>query len=269
MKTSYPFVLMAALAACSSSPPPAPPRPAPAANARGIRLRENWRATVIVDRDDSIVLTMPTGAHQLQHFRRVAGLTLVLTPNGEATLRLDSMRTMPASAFDGPVPVGAEWSGRAGDAAIDALRVRSGGTAAAELTPLVRGVLPRLPASGAEPRTTWTDTGTGGTRSDIFNLNERRTAKWSAGVINGGTTPIRVSEEFEQLGNGSSHDGQKLTMTSQGRRTGTYYVYSDGRIALASLLDSAAVSIGVPQTRQVMSGTRYVRTEIRFIPVRD
>jgi hypothetical protein len=54
-------------------------------------------------------------------------------------------------------------------------------------------------------------------------------------------------------------------MTAQGRRSGIYYVSTTGEIRSAELTDSAAVSIGVPATRQLMSGLRFTRTDIRFI----
>jgi hypothetical protein len=157
-----------------------------------------------------------------------------------------------------------------GDPAVNAFRPASGNAAAAELTAVVRALLPRLPAPGALPRSGWTDSATGTTSSDMFTVTERRTASWSAGSTSksadGDVTPIQLREDFEQSGEGS-RDGRSMTLTAQGRRTGTYYVRSDGRVTRAQLADSSALSIGIPQTHELMSGTRHSHTVVRFSPI--
>jgi len=202
-------------------------------------LREDWRSNVVVDRVDSILLTMPSGDHQLQHYRRIAAFSFVVDPSGGVTIRLDSLRTIPAAPIDSDLLVGATWTGRLEDLSVSALHL-SGKSGANALTPLVKSLLPRLPSGGARPRSGWSDSATGRSWTDIFSVSERRTAQWSAGSLSRGDTgqflPVKLTEAFEQIGEGS-----------------------------AELSDSAAVSIGVPATRQVMSGVRFTRTDIRFI----
>lgn len=230
-----------------------------------LALRNGWQSTVVVDRSDSIMLTMPSGDHQVQRYRRQAGFTLSVDRDGAVLVRLDSLRT--GGVADSDNLVGSTWSGELDDPGVSQLHL-SGKSAANALTPLVRSLLPRLPAGGAAPRAAWNDSGSGRSWSDIFTVSERRTAKWSAGAVSGhdssAVVPVRLSEEFEQIGDGTQ-DGRKLTMTAQGGRSGTYYVTSGGIVRHAELRDSAAVSVGVPETRQVMSGVRFTRTEIRFI----
>lgn len=235
----------------------------------GISLRGGWRATVLVQRDDSIVLTLPSGDQQLQRFDRRAGITLVMDGDGKVTLRLDSLTFRPRNANDSVTPLGATWAGRADDARVNALRLTSGGDLAAELTTVVRNLLPRLPAGGIRARMTWTDSASGAVRVNVFNANERRTVAWSSGSFSerpgGRVLAVRMREDFEQLGNGSQ-GGHKLTMTSQGRRIGTYYVTQDGRVSSAELDDSVAMLISIPTTKQVVPTMCYARTSVRFLP---
>lgn len=263
-------VIALALSACASSPPrsqPAPTPPLAVRGARSITLKENWRATVIVDRDDSIILTLPSGDHQLQHFARHAGLTLLVDGGGKYSLRLDSMTVRPRNAGDS-VASGASWNGVTSDDRFNPLRVSQGGDAADRFSSVIRGVMPRLPAAGVHAEQRWSDTASGTVRMDIFNAQERRTSQWTVGAAvdrgSGRVLPIRVREDFEELGDGSQ-GGRKMSMTAQGRRSGTYYLTSDGRVGSAQLSDSVAMLISIPSTKQVVPTIRYGRTSVRFI----
>jgi hypothetical protein len=107
---------------------------------------------------------------------------------------------------------------------------------------------------------------------DIFSANERRTAAWTAGSLSvrsgGQVIPVRLREDFEQLGDGQQ-SGRRMTMTSQGRRSGTYYVTQNGQVSSARLDDSVAMLISIPSSKQVVPTIRYGRTVVRFVPVND
>ena len=240
MKRMLPLALLLTGGACAGTAPP--PAPSAAIAPDAIALRPGWRSTVIAERDDSIVLTLPSGDRQLQRIHRVATFTLSTGPTGAVSTHLDSVRSEPS------------------------------GGGAPELASLVQQLVPRLPASGARPNSSWSDSARGPTSIDIFKVTERRNAAWTSGALTraagGQTLPIRLREEFEQIGSGS-RDDQRLTYTSQGRRTGTYYLNSSGRLTSAQLRDSSTISIGVPASKALMSGTRVTRTEIRFVPVRE
>ncbi|MGH7593749.1 MAG: hypothetical protein ACRELE_07860 [Gemmatimonadales bacterium] len=267
-----PTRLLAALlvAGCANPAPPAGMTPTPRGRrpADDISLRPGWRATVLVQREDSIILTLPSGDRQLQRFDRRAGFTLAIGGDGKVSLRLDSLTVHPGDTGESQAPLGATWSEHASDVAVNAMRVTSGGDLAAALTAVVRNLLPRLPANGVHSLMTWADSASGNVRVDIFVASERRTASWSSGAVSGRggsqVLPVRVCENFEQLGDGSQ-DGRKLSMTSQGRRSGTYYLTLDGRISSAQLEDSVAMLISIPATRQVVPTTQYARTTVLFI----
>ena len=104
MKRALRLVLLVTMAACAGA---APRTAATPTNPDAISLRENWRSTVIVERDDSIVLTLPSGGHQLQRFHRVAGFTLAVGGNGTVSIRLDSLKTQPAGAANAASLAGA------------------------------------------------------------------------------------------------------------------------------------------------------------------
>lgn len=264
------LLIVGLVAACSHQPPTNEPAPVSGPRSNGISLRDGWHATVLVQRNDSIILTLPSGDRQLQRFERSAGFTMMMDGDGRVSIRLDSLTSRPRTANDqGTTPVGATWAGRAGDARVNAMHVTGGGDPAAELTAVVRNLLPRLPAGGIHARMTWTDTSTGDVRVDVFKASEHRTARWSSGVVSqragSGVLPVLVREDFEQLGDGQQ-GGRKITMTSQGRRSGTYYLTTDGRVSGAQLDDSVAMLISIPDTRQVVPTMRYARTIVRFIP---
>ena len=268
------IVPVALSAACASTPPTAAPVPVAAGST--MSLQPNWRARVTVDVDDSIVLALPSGEKQLQQYHRTAVFALEVAGDGGVSLRLDALTThpsLPASlpAATGMVPSAtATWTGRADNPSVNAFRVQTGGDRAEELTAVVRRLLPRFPASGVRPETTWTDSATGNVRVDIFNANERRQATWAVGPFGGGEGDtgviVRMRETFEQMGTGSQ-SGQKITMTSQGSRSGTYHSTKGGRLLSAFMVDSASTLISLPDTRQVVPTVRLSRTAVQFIPV--
>lgn len=263
------LLIASLLTACSHQPAANEPVPATAPRPNGISLRDGWHATVLVERDDSIILTLPSGDRQLQRFERSARFTLTMDGDGRVSLRLDSLTLRPRTGNGPLIPLGATWAGRAGDARVNAIRVTGGGDPAAELTTVVRDLLPRLPAGGVHARMSWADTSTGEVRVDIFKASEHRTAAWSSGALGqragAGVLPVLVREDFEQLGDGQQ-GGRKITMTSQGRRSGTYYLTMDGRVSGAQLDDSVAMLISIPDRKQVVPTMRYARTIVRFIP---
>jgi hypothetical protein len=264
------LLIASLVAACSHHPPVDEPAPVAAPRPNGISLRDGWHATVLVQRDDSIILTLPSGDRQLQRFERNARFTMMMDGDGRVSLRLDSLTFRPRTGNgQGTAPVGATWAGRAGDAHVNAMHVTGGGDPAAELTAVVRNLLPRLPVGGVHARMIWADSSTGDVRVDIFKASEHRTAAWSSGALSqragAGVLPVLLREDFEQLGDGQQ-GGRKITMTSQGRRIGTYYLTTDGRVSGAQLDDSVAMLISIPDTKQVVPTMRYARTIVRFIP---
>lgn len=258
------------LAACSGQPPTSQPAPATGEDKSAhaaIMLRDGWHARVLVDRDDSIILTLPSGDRQLQQFERRAAFTLAMDGSGRVSIRLDSFSFHPRAPEDAGVTAGASWAGQPTDPALNAMRVVSGGSSAAELTAVVRALLPRLPVGGVHARMNWSDSAAGSVRVDIFSANERRTASWTSGSLSaradGQVLAVKLREDFEQLGDGQQ-GGRKMTMTSQGRRSGTYYLTSGGEISSARLDDSVAMLISIPSTRQVVPTIRYGRTMVRY-----
>lgn len=255
------------LAGCG--PGAARPVSAPRPVAPGtILLRDGWVAEVTVDQQDSIILTLPSGDRQFQHFVRHARFHVLVDSAGRVAIRLDTLTVDPRRDSTSS-PLDASWSGRLGDGGMTSLRVTSGGERAQELAPLVADLLPRLPRQGIKALSTWGDSGSESVRVDIFNANEHRTATWNAASLierNGlRVLPIRLHETFEQLGDGNQ-EGTRISMTSQGRRSGTYYVTSDGRVTGAELTDSIAMLISVPSRKQIVPTTRLSRVTVRFFP---
>ncbi len=259
-----PLTLAAAaglLAACAGTAP-ANPSAQPVTSGPTLSLERNWHARALIERDDSIVLTLPSGDHQLQQFHRSAVFTLGVTSEGVVTLRLDSLTLRPADDAGRATMLPAIWTGRVDDPRVDALRVAAGGEFAEELTSIVRQLLPRYPVGGAGTLSTWTDSATGKVRVDIFSATERRSAVWTTGP--NGTLTLR--EEYEQMGSGTQ-GGQRLAMTSQGRRSCTYYSTPSGIPVTASLADSSTMLITILGSKQMVPTVRFGRTTVRFVSI--
>ena len=256
-------------AACSNSPPPRPtpvPRPGGPAGRALVLLRNDWRALVIMQRLDSLVLTLPDGSRQLQRVVRSARFTVEIAENNSFTATLDSLAIQPAAAA--AEVLGTRWTGKvSGAGRIEGLRISRGSPLGDDLTATVRSFLPLVPFSGMPVGRSWKDTTSGSVQVEVFRASEQRTRTWTAQERterNGlPVYPVRVKEEFEQFGKGSQ-SGREMTMTAQGSRTGNYYMTVDGRVDAVVLQDSIAQFITIPATKQTIPTMRYSRTTLRF-----
>ena len=264
------MLALLALAACNrSAPEPAPrpaPRPTPAAPST-VTLRREWSTVVVMERDDSIVLTLPDGNRQTQRQTRTARFTMTLTP-GAIRVSLDALTLRPALGDVANEVVGTTWTGRvSGSGRISSLQASRGTPLAEELGGVVETLLPRLADGTVRPGLTWSDSASGPVRVDIFRGTEHRSSRWTSGerTLRDGVEviPVRVRESYEQLGRGSQ-SGRQMTMTAQGRRIGTYYVTLDGRIDAATMQDSVAKFITIADTRQSIPTMQYARTSFRY-----
>lgn len=272
-------VLLTGIVACSGGDPePATaPRPTPTAPPASptamTTLRTDWEAVVTLQRLDSLVLTLADGRRQVQRLGRTARFTLRIGRDNSFSVRLDTLALQPASPDAARDATGAVYSGKLGAyGRIEGFAVSKNAPLALEMGNAVRAMLPRIPRAGIRPGSTWSDTTTGTIRVDIFRTDDRRITRWSAGErttregLN--VLPVRMREEFEQLGRGMQ-SGRELTMTAQGSGIAVYYLTPDGRIDGASFSDSASKLITIPVTRQSIPTIHFTRTVLRFLPPRD
>ena len=262
-------ITLVAVAACRSAPPEAAPRPAarPSASSSTVTLRRDWSTLVTMQRNDSIVLTMPDGNRQVQRQSRNARFTLTLTP-GAIRVRLDALTLTPALGDIANEVVGTTWTGRvSGSGRISGLQASRGTALADEMSSVVEALLPRLPDGTVRPGLTWQDSATAPVRVDIFRTTERRASRWNSGERTErdgiDVIPVRVRETYEQFGRGSQA-GRQMTMTAQGRRVATYYVTLDGRVDGAVMQDSVAKFITIPDTRQSIPTMQFARTTLQY-----
>ncbi|MEO5798839.1 MAG: hypothetical protein ABIZ70_09975 [Gemmatimonadales bacterium] len=233
-----------------------------------VALRSGWGATVVMQRQDSLVLTLPNGARQVQHVGRMARFTMEIGANNTFTAVLDSLGLQPPSNEAAAEARGTRWSGRiTGAGRIEGLRISRASPLGDDLTAAVRSLVPMVPFAGTAIGRSWKDTVSGSVQVEVFRAQEQRVRSWSAGerTDRGGMSvyPIRVREEFEQLGRGSQ-SGREMTMTAQGSRVGYYYITADGRVDGAVLQDSVAQFITIPSAKQTIPTMRYSRTTLRY-----
>ncbi len=264
------------LAGCGKSPEPVT-RPTPNINvaattptAGAVALSTLWQSRVLLERRDSLILTLPNGSKQLQRLGRNALFTLSIDGK-DIKVTLDSLQLVPASPEASREATGTVWTGWLGAyGRLENFTASRGGILVEELTQTVANLLPRLPRGGARPGDRWADTTKKTIRVEIFRTDDQRTGQWrvAAPMDREGirVIPVQVREAFEQVGRGSSA-GRNMTMTAQGSRSAQYYMTLDGRVEAATIVDSAAKLITIPGSQQSIPTMQYSRTQIRFRPL--
>jgi hypothetical protein len=268
-------ILLTLLATACGGTPATPTRPAPVSNppvrtSGNVALTRAWQSQVILDRRDSLVLTLPNGTKQVQRLGRLALFALTMEGN-TFTARLDSLVLAPAAPDVARTALGTSWTGRIGAyGRLENLTASKGGILVEELTTAVAALLPSLPRSGARVGETWSDSAKRTIRVEIFRTEERRTSRWRInptvereGLL---VVPVQIRETFEQVGKGTS-SGREMTMTAEGSRSGVYYLTADGRVEQIVTVDSIAKLITIPSAKQSIPTMQYSRTVARFRPL--
>lgn len=257
--------------ACSSNPPPkpaptrsAPARP-PAEGPARVVMATGYTGTAILERNDSIILSLPNGGRQVQRLSRRARFAVSVTDRGEVRVRLDSLVFRPSAAGSEREAVGATWTGRLSAAGLGDVRSDRRSTVVAEMTQAVRDLFPALPRSGVTTGDRWADTTKGRRQVEIFEATDERVVSWTvarrnprSGIL---VLPVTASENYTQLGQGEQA-GREMRMSSEGRRTSTYYIAMNGRTDAIVQVDSASRLITIPSTRQAVPTTQVVRTRV-------
>jgi hypothetical protein len=261
------------VAACSASPAPealpAPSRAVPpgATPPARVELSTGYIGTALLERNDSIVLTLPDGSRQVQRLGRHARFSVEVRPDGQVRVRLDSLALRPSARGGEPDAVGTEWRGRLSPAGLADLKSSRSGTLVADLGTAVAEMFPRLPNGGVAPGDRWADTTEGSLQVEIFETQERRTRAWRAGQRSPRqgvmVQPVRVTERYEQLGAGEQAD-REMRMSAQGSRSATYYLTMTGLVDAMVEVDSAARLITIPSTRQAVPTVQVTRTTVMF-----
>lgn len=261
------------LAACGGGPPPepspVPSREVPAGEAppASVALALGYTATALLERNDSIVLTLPDGSRQVQRMGRHARFSIEVRSDGTVRVRLDSLALRPSTGNAGRDAVGTTWQGRLTPSGLESLRTSGSSALVADLGTAVAEFFPEIPGGGVAPGQRWSDTTESTRHVEIFEAQERRTSSWVAGQRSPrqGVTvqPIRVTERYEQLGDGEQA-GREMRMSAQGSRLATYYLTMTGLVDALVEADSAARLITIPSTRQAVPTVQVTRTTVHF-----
>lgn len=224
-----------------------------------------YTGTATLERNDSIILSLPNGGRQVQRLSRRARFAVSVNDRGEVRVRLDSLVFRPSAGGGEREAVGATWTGRLNAKGLDDVRSDRRSSVVAELTQAVRDLFPALPRSGVSTGDRWTDTTKGRRQVEIFEASDERVVTWSVGRRNTRSgilvLPVTASENYTQLGQGEQA-GREMRMSSEGRRTSTYYIEMSGRTDAIVQVDSASRLITIPSTRQAVPTTQVVRTRV-------
>lgn len=268
------LLLGVTLAGCASNPPPATPTPgrptpeAPGAPPSRVVLATDYRARVVVDRRDSVVLTLPDGGRQVQRMSRHARFSLTVERDGDLRIRLDSVAYTPAAGANLREAFGTNWTARLtpGEGVTD-LRSDRRGPVALELGETLRALLPAVSREGISTGATWRDTTRSRRQVEIFEAQDERISTWTAGrnTTRDGVVllPLVRTSSYTQLGEGSQA-GRTMRMSSEGRSTITYYLTAGGLVDEITMVDDASRLITIPSTRQAIPTTQSVRVRVGF-----
>ncbi len=265
----------AALSACAASAPPSPgtaPAPVVEGDRRvpAVALASSWQTIAMLERRDSITLTLATGARQTQIQGQRARFSIELA--GERLrIRLDSLTITPSGGPGAREAIGTEWTALLRSGAVGLLAPSRRSPVVDDLTPMLHSLFPTLPQGGVRPGTAWVDTSSGRRQVQAFEAQDRRTSDWKASprTNRNGTTvqPITATEQFEQMGE-ANPGGQRMMMTAQGARSSTYYITIDGHMQEVVHRDSVAMLITIPARQQTIPTMQRIRTIVRFLPGR-
>jgi hypothetical protein len=265
----------AALSACAASAPPPPsPIPTPAGDdvrrLPAVAIASSWEAFARLERQDSITLTLPTGARQTQVLGQRASFSVEVA--GERVrIRLDSLTITPSGGPGEREAIGTEWTAAMRAGAIGRLAPSRRSPVVDDFTSMLQSLFPTLPAGGVRPGMTWVDTTAGRRQVQAFEAQDRRTSDWRAAPRtnrNGmPVQPVTATERFEQMGE-ANPGGQRMMMTSQGERSSTYYITVLGHLQEVVHRDSVAMLITIPDRRQTIPTMQRIRTIFRFTPPR-
>lgn len=273
-RTTPEALLLLALAACSGGGPPATV-PAPSRDAAGadngrprrVALTTGYNATALVERVDSIVISLPDGSRQFQRIARQMRFAVRVDRSGEVEARLDSLATQPSSMAPREQLIGTTWRGQLTREGLTDVKSSSRDPVAGLLAFQVASLFPAIPRGGASEGERWADTTGSDRQVEIFQATDQRRSEWVVGVATRRqgieTIPVTVVEEYEQLGRGEQA-GREMRMSAQGVRSITYYVTMLGRIDGMSGRDSAQRMITIPATQQAIPTTQVVRTRVRW-----
>jgi hypothetical protein len=228
-------------------------------------MATGYSGSAILERNDSIILALPNGGRQVQRLSRRARFSVNVSDRGEVRVRLDSLVFRPSASGSEREAVGATWTGRLSAAGLGEVRSDRRSPVVAEMTQAVRDLFPALPRNGVATGDTWSDTTAGRRQVEIFEANDERVQRWSVGRRNTRSgilvLPVTATESYTQLGQGEQA-GREMRMSSEGRRTSTYYLAMSGRPDALVQVDSATRLITIPSTRQAIPTTQVVRTRV-------
>jgi hypothetical protein len=279
MNQSRPLAVLAVLlAACSGggkAPPASPPSPArrapvPVAPNARLALSTGYRASAVMERTDSIVLTLPDGSRQVQREARHARFSIDVRQDGSVRVRLDSLTLRPSgprSEQAERAAIGTVWQGRLTEAGLEGLKASKSGDLVGDIGTTVADFFPALPSGGVLEGTRWADTSESTLQVEVFEAQDHRIRRWEAskrspreGVL---SQPIRRTEEYEQLGKGAQA-GREMRMSAQGSSKTTYYLLMTGKLDAILQTDSASRLITIPATRQAVPTIHVVRRSVMF-----
>lgn len=270
-------VLAFLLAACSgggTAPPTSQPIPArppvPVARNARLALSTGYRASAVMERTDSIVLTLPDGSRQVQREARHARFSIDVRQDGSVRVRLDSLTLRPGgprSEQAERAAIGTVWQGRLTEAGLEGVKASKSGDLVGDIGTSVADFFPALPVGGVIEGARWADTSETTLQVEVFETQDHRIRRWEAvrrsprqGVL---SQPIRRTETYEQLGEGDQA-GREMRMSAQGSSNTTYYLLLTGKVDAIIQTDSASRLITIPATRQAVPTIHVVRRTVMF-----
>jgi hypothetical protein len=237
-------------------------------------LRYELAQTIHVEQE------LPTGPQTLDYGLRVLFRTTISGPADSVgyptTVTIDSIvadsgSTLPPMTMNLVAAKGLSFSGRLLRNGEFRTQTVSDSAAALSLSPIVGGFknfFPRLPAAGATPGATWTDTTTEINRAagmvTITSINRSNVVKWED-RNNTRSLRVEVVSDFTIKGGGQQM-GQQYDIAGSGRRIGVDFVAADGRYLGGESQDTTTMTISLPVQGLTIPRKQMSKSTVTVLP---
>lgn len=240
---------------------------ASAAGDFGIRYARSGAgiARYALTRHDSVAATMPSGESQVQVFGSTAYVTLTWLASdtgAKITAAVDSVVPDSGLSF---VPAvldsarSARWTGlRRPSGRLTDLTGGPSSLISDQVREQIQLIFPLLPADGARPGASWTDSTSGPVRVSAFEALEtvQVDSRAEPSLTSSGALPIVVIRTRTAAGQGSQF-GQPINIRATGSDTLSYHVAADGRVLSVEGVRMTAMVVDLPSIGQSVPAREY------------
>ncbi|MEO8030720.1 MAG: hypothetical protein ABJC74_06840 [Gemmatimonadota bacterium] len=242
---------------------------------RDLKLQLDPVAHYALARVDSLTVVM-AGADQGQVLDRTMFLTVTSAPaqaGRTITILIDSLQTREAglvSPFALDSLRGVQWTGTLGlNGRMSALTASQPTLLGAPLSGQFRLLFPLLPADGARPGATWTDSTSDTIQVSAFGGRDRAQLSYRANdaerAVGQPVLPISVVR-LSTIAGATEQNGQTISLSGSDSTQVMYRISAAGKLMAADGSSSADMSIAIPSVGQTLPARARANFSLTRLP---